>query len=242
MQKLTRCEHAVCVFGGGEERSGCALRSLWFGFWVSFPPISFLARLGGSVVFGQRRRSGIITKIRCGQMGKGCGGRHVSMQGVVRKSKVGTRICCFFFLSSFFPFYLVHLWEELYGSGAGFCENSCKCRVCITSGKESVWGFRRLWQTIQERQKNPDTSRSWVSRLLTKGPDKCAQKVGEEATEVCIEAAGRRTEGVVKESADLIFHLLVLWASLGIDPKAILDELARREGTSGVEEKASRPK
>ena len=78
--------------------------------------------------------------------------------------------------------------------------------------------------------------------MLAKGSDKCAQKVGEEATEVCIEAAAKRTEGVVKESADLLFHLLVLWASLGIDPKAVLDELARREGTSGVEEKASRPK
>lgn len=108
-----------------------------------------------------------------------------------------------------------------------------------------VSSFRRLdrlWQTIAERQANPDTSLSWTSRLLAKGPDKCAQKVGEEGVEVCIEAAARRTEGVVKESADLLFHLLVLWASMGISPKEVLDELARREGTSGVEEKASRPK
>eukprot|EP00438_Fugacium_kawagutii_P017018 Skav225427 [mRNA] locus=scaffold680:299230:301570:- [translate_table: standard] len=60
----------------------------------------------------------------------------------------------------------------------------------------------RLWHTIFERRQNPDTSRSWTSRLLAKGPDKCAQKVGEEATEVCIEAAARRSDGVVKESAD----------------------------------------
>lgn len=114
--------------------------------------------------------------------------------------------------------------------------------VCCHEEPSSFSRLDRLWQTIAERQQNPDTSRSWTSRLLAKGSDKCAQKVGEEATEVCIEAAAKRTEGVVKESADLLFHLLVLWASLGIDPKAVLDELARREGTSGVEEKASRPK
>ncbi|CAE7508232.1 hisE [Symbiodinium microadriaticum] len=79
-----------------------------------------------------------------------------------------------------------------------------------------------------------------TARLLAKGPDKCAQKVGEEATEVCIEAAARRPGGVVKESADLLFHLLVLWASMGIEPKEVLEELARREGISGVEEKESR--
>jgi len=66
--------------------------------------------------------------------------------------------------------------------------------------------------------------------------------VGEEATEVCIEAAARRREGVISESADLLFHLLVLWASLDIEPKQVLDELARRQGISGVAEKESRKK
>ncbi|CAE7807032.1 hisE [Symbiodinium sp. CCMP2456] len=99
----------------------------------------------------------------------------------------------------------------------------------------------RLWRTIQERKvQAQDAGRSWTARLLAKGPDKCAQKVGEEATEVCIEAAARRPGGVVKESADLLFHLLVLWASMGIEPKEVLEELARREGISGVEEKESR--
>ena len=130
-------------------------------------------------------------------------------------------------------------------------------RMLAASGAAlAAWSFRKvqchqansfvhlddLWQTIMERKASGDASRSWTSRLLAKGSDKCAQKVGEEATEVCIEAAARRAEGVVKESADLIFHLLVLWASLGIDPKEVLEELARRQGVSGVEEKASRPR
>ncbi|CAE7453926.1 hisE [Symbiodinium natans] len=101
----------------------------------------------------------------------------------------------------------------------------------------------RLWHTIEERKaRTQDAGRSWTARLLAKGTDKCAQKVGEEATEVCIEAAARRPTGVVKESADLLFHLLVLWASMGIEPGQVLDELARREGTSGVDEKESRPR
>mmetsp|Transcript_21183 Transcript_21183/g.49295 ORF Transcript_21183/g.49295 Transcript_21183/m.49295 type:complete len:157 (-) Transcript_21183:211-681(-) len=100
----------------------------------------------------------------------------------------------------------------------------------------------RLWDTIQERKARTDAGRSWTARLLAKGTDKCAQKVGEEATEVCIEAAARRPTGVVKESADLIFHLLVLWASMGIEPEQVLEELTKREGISGVDEKESRPK
>ncbi|CAE8737059.1 unnamed protein product [Polarella glacialis] len=110
---------------------------------------------------------------------------------------------------------------------------------------EGASGFAQLdqlWATIQERKASADSARSWTSRLLAKGPDKCAQKVGEEATEVCIEAAARRHQGVVTESADLLFHLLVLWASLGIEPKQVFDELARREGLSGVVEKESRAK
>lgn len=87
-----------------------------------------------------------------------------------------------------------------------------------------------------------DVGSSWTARLLRKGPEKCAQKVGEEAVEVAIEAAARRNDGLVKESADLIYHLMVLWAAAGVEPQQIFDELARREGTSGVAEKASRPK
>eukprot|EP00440_Ansanella_granifera_P012094 gb/GFBE01013146.1/.p1 GENE.gb/GFBE01013146.1/~~gb/GFBE01013146.1/.p1 ORF type:complete len:167 (+),score=31.83 gb/GFBE01013146.1/:1-501(+) len=113
---------------------------------------------------------------------------------------------------------------------------------CMEGSSTSFAKLDQLWATVQERKASADSARSWTARLLAKGPDKCAQKVGEEATEVCIEAAARRTKGVVTESADLLFHLMVLWASLDIDPKQVFDELARREGTSGVTEKAARPK
>mmetsp|Transcript_127319 Transcript_127319/g.249500 ORF Transcript_127319/g.249500 Transcript_127319/m.249500 type:complete len:158 (-) Transcript_127319:84-557(-) len=114
--------------------------------------------------------------------------------------------------------------------------------MCHDSPAAGFSQLDALWSTVQARKMSGDAQKSWTARLLAKGPDKCAQKVGEEATEVVIEAAARRREGVAKESADLIFHLLVLWASLGIEPREVLDELARREGTSGISEKASRPK
>jgi len=99
-----------------------------------------------------------------------------------------------------------------------------------------------LWATVQQRKCEAAASSSWTAKLLSKGPDKCAQKVGEEAVEICIEAAARRNEGVVKESADLLYHLFVLWTSLGVEPGEVLDELRKREGVSGIAEKASRPK
>mmetsp|Transcript_17160 Transcript_17160/g.59937 ORF Transcript_17160/g.59937 Transcript_17160/m.59937 type:complete len:143 (+) Transcript_17160:62-490(+) len=119
--------------------------------------------------------------------------------------------------------------------------SSCRPLRC----HEGASGFAqldKLWATIQERKAEGDSSKSWTARLLKAGPEKCAQKVGEEATEVAIEAACRRHEGVVKESADLLFHLFVLWASMGVEPREVLAELARREGLSGVVEKAARPK
>merc|ERR1712032_37657 len=98
-----------------------------------------------------------------------------------------------------------------------------------------------LWETIQERKATCDSSSSYTAKLLKKGPEKCAQKVGEEATEVVIEATARRQTGMVKESADLLYHLFVLWAAVGVNPSEVMEELARREGTSGIAEKAARP-
>jgi len=69
---------------------------------------------------------------------------------------------------------------------------------------------------------------------------KCAQKVGEEATEVVIEAVRGDRENLVKESADLVYHLCVLWAASGVAPDDVYAELARREGVSGIAEKAAR--
>eukprot|EP00930_Biecheleria_cincta_P010832 TRINITY_DN113185_c0_g1_i1.p1 TRINITY_DN113185_c0_g1~~TRINITY_DN113185_c0_g1_i1.p1 ORF type:complete len:158 (+),score=34.27 TRINITY_DN113185_c0_g1_i1:74-547(+) len=113
------------------------------------------------------------------------------------------------------------------------------CHECCGS---SFAKLDQLWATVQERKASADSASSWTAKLLAKGTDKCAQKVGEEATEVCIEAAARRKQGVVTESADLLFHLMVLWASMDIAPKDVFDELARREGTSGIAEKSSRAK
>ena len=66
------------------------------------------------------------------------------------------------------------------------------------------------------------------------------QKVGEEAVEVVIEAIRNKRERLIDESADLMYHLLVLWADARIDPKEVWDELCRREGVSGIAEKAAR--
>ena len=98
-----------------------------------------------------------------------------------------------------------------------------------------------LWATVESRR-GADPSSSWTAKLLSKGVNKCAQKVGEEATEVVIEAAVGNKAGVVSESADLLYHLEVLWAATGVAPSDVWAELARREGVSGVAEKASRPK
>ena len=98
-----------------------------------------------------------------------------------------------------------------------------------------------LWATVESRR-GADPSSSWTAKLLSKGVNKCAQKVGEEATEVVIEAAVGNKAGVVSESADLLYHLEVLWAATGVEPEQVYAELRRREGTSGIAEKAARPK
>ncbi len=98
-----------------------------------------------------------------------------------------------------------------------------------------------LEQTIR-RRRSADPSVSYVAKLSGKGRAKIAQKVGEEAVETVIAAmAGDRGE-VIGESADLFFHLLMLLADLDIPLDAVLDELDRREGLSGIAEKAARPK
>lgn len=97
----------------------------------------------------------------------------------------------------------------------------------------------RIYAVIESRRgADPDTS--YVARLLGKGTPKLAQKVGEEAVEVALAAAaGSRTE-LIEESADLIFHLLVLWGERGVRPDEVWNELARREGLSGLEAKKAK--
>lgn len=86
-----------------------------------------------------------------------------------------------------------------------------------------------------------DPATSYVAKLAARGRAKIAQKVGEEAVETVIAAMADNKAGMIGESADLIFHLMMLLADLNIPLDAVLDELDRREGVSGLEEKAARP-
>lgn len=97
----------------------------------------------------------------------------------------------------------------------------------------------RLEAVIAARRQG-DPSASYVARLNAKGIGKIAQKVGEEATETVIAAVSGGREELVGEAADLVFHLLVLLSAKGVSLGEVLGELARREGTSGIDEKASR--
>ena len=97
----------------------------------------------------------------------------------------------------------------------------------------------RLWQVIQSRR-NADPQTSYTARLFARGRIKIAQKLGEEAVEAVIEGVGENPAALVGESADLLYHLLVLWAAAGVSPAEVAAELARREGISGITEKRTR--
>ena len=97
----------------------------------------------------------------------------------------------------------------------------------------------RLWRVIQARR-GGDPQASYTARLFLRGRAKIAQKLGEEAVELLIEGVRGDRAGLVGESADLLYHLLVLWADAGIAPADVAAELARREGTSGLDEKRGR--
>jgi len=99
--------------------------------------------------------------------------------------------------------------------------------------------LERLFATIEER-KGADPGTSYTARLLGKGKAKIAKKTGEEAVEVVIAALAEGREEIAAESADLLYHLLVLWAATGVKPRDVWAQLARREGTSGIAEKAAR--
>ncbi|MDC0738828.1 phosphoribosyl-ATP diphosphatase [Cognatishimia sp. SS12] len=86
-----------------------------------------------------------------------------------------------------------------------------------------------------------DPDSSWTAKLLAKGPEKCAEKFGEEAVEAIIEAIKNDRAGLISESADVLFHLLVMLQSRGVSLDEVLEELARRQGVSGIAEKAARP-
>ncbi len=96
-----------------------------------------------------------------------------------------------------------------------------------------------LAATIEAR-KGADPDSSWTARLLAKGPEKAAQKFGEEAVEAIVEAVKGDRAGLISEAADTIYHLLVMCAARDVTLADIEAELERREGRSGLDEKASR--
>ncbi len=96
--------------------------------------------------------------------------------------------------------------------------------------------------TTIEARKGADPDSSWTAKLLAKGPEKCAEKFGEEAVETIIEAVKGDQAKLTSEAADVLYHLLVMLAARDVALDDVLDELARRQGVSGLEEKAARPK
>ena len=97
----------------------------------------------------------------------------------------------------------------------------------------------KLFATIASR-KGADPSQSYTAKLLAGGVEKCAKKFGEEATEAVIAAIQKDKAELAKESADVLYHLTVLWAASGLTPDDVYAVLKAREGTSGLDEKASR--
>lgn len=107
--------------------------------------------------------------------------------------------------------------------------------------------LRRLAEVIESRKlvNGGDAAQSYVARLFSKGDDAILKKIGEEAAETIMAAKDARVSGdaskLLYECADLWFHSMVMLAQFDLKPQDVLDELARREGLSGLEEKANRP-
>ena len=99
--------------------------------------------------------------------------------------------------------------------------------------------LEQLFGVIESRR-GADAGTSYTARLFAKGRAKIAQKTGEEAVEVVVAALAEGRQELAAESADLLYHLLVLWASAGIKPRDVWTQLAKREGVSGLTEKAAR--
>jgi phosphoribosyl-ATP pyrophosphohydrolase len=105
------------------------------------------------------------------------------------------------------------------------------------TGNEAT--LERLYAAILSRR-GADPATSYTAKLLARGTAKIAQKLGEEAVETVIEAMTRDRAALIGESADLLYHLLVLWADAGVAPDEVWAELDRREGVSGIAEKHAR--
>jgi phosphoribosyl-ATP pyrophosphohydrolase len=99
----------------------------------------------------------------------------------------------------------------------------------------------RLARKIESR-KGADEKKSYAAKLFKRGPEKCAEKFGEEAIEAIIAAAKGDVKNLKEEAADVIFHLFVMLSSRGVTLEDVLEELEQREGTSGIVEKQNRKK
>src|SRR5438874_7604363 len=99
--------------------------------------------------------------------------------------------------------------------------------------------LERLWRVIESRR-GADPATSYTAKLFRRGRAKIAQKLGEEAVEAVIEGVKGDRKALVGESADLLYHLLVLWAEAGVMPAQVAKELARSESSSGIAEKRRR--
>ncbi|NDV98614.1 phosphoribosyl-ATP diphosphatase [Salipiger sp. PrR002] len=101
--------------------------------------------------------------------------------------------------------------------------------------------LEKLEQVVADRASaSPDES--WTAKLLAKGPEKCAEKFGEEAIEAIIEAVKGDREKLASEAADVLFHFLVMLRARELPLSEVMAELERRQGRSGIAEKAARPK
>src|SRR4051812_29119357 len=98
----------------------------------------------------------------------------------------------------------------------------------------------RLFATIAARKADGDAEQSYTAKLLSQGVEKCAKKFGEEAVETVLAAVSGNKAHLAAESADALYHLLVLWAAAGITPEDVYAALKSREGQSGLAEKAAR--
>jgi phosphoribosyl-ATP pyrophosphohydrolase len=97
-----------------------------------------------------------------------------------------------------------------------------------------------LFATIAARKEAGNSEQSYTAKLLSQGVEKCAKKFGEEAVETALAAVSGNKAHLAAESADALYHLLVLWAAAGITPDDVYAALKAREGQSGIAEKASR--
>ena len=98
----------------------------------------------------------------------------------------------------------------------------------------------RLYATIAARKAAGSTESSYTAKLLAGGVETCAKKMGEEAVETALAAVAGSADRLAAESADLLYHLMVLWAAAGLSPDEVYAKLAAREGMSGLAEKAAR--